>query len=590
VRAGVPAAEIAIMAEQLSTWLPTHGGGCHTRRPAQWTAKTCTRLAVRSRRRRCASAGSASVKPLVPRHLAVATRNDTNYPRTMFRRLPLSLLITLGALGACGDDPDDAGGDDGTRDASSGSSADAASGGPAADASASADAGGQADAAAGADGGDADGGTTAGCPPPAGGSDGLTLAWLKGVLSGGGAARLIAVDAAPDCSFVVGGLTFGTGPVVFGQGEPDETTLDSDGPTGFVARYRADGTFDWVVDVGPIQLGLQTLSLHVMDDGTTAVVGDTGISTRRLTRVSPDGEVVGEPATVDGNVVLPRPDGGLYVAHQQSGLERRSADGEVMWRRSIGSYPETIVELDDGRVLVGGGYETQGVTLSFGFPDQVVIDTANDGCYAALYGPDGSLEWVRHVDVDGNLVPNCGAAAADEWVAMWLQYPNPNDREDFIVYPGDGPPIVAAGLQAMVIRYELDGGLAWFRGITTATEDDTIVIQRPSFSVDPGAGGMVTLGGQLDGTVLFATEQFPSSYTLVTSEENQGFFARYAADGTLSGVREFSSAESGDSWLEASATRADGAVIAVGEFSGTLVIDPFELAPGSAYGFLFVAH
>ncbi|MFH1676303.1 MAG: hypothetical protein ABIC40_04685 [bacterium] len=75
-----------------------------------------------------------------------------------------------------------------------------------------------------------------------------TLAWVK--FGGGwGVETGCAVSALSDNSIVVGGYYFG--PAKFGEGEPNQTVLTSEGdPDIFAARYDPDGMLDWVKGAG----------------------------------------------------------------------------------------------------------------------------------------------------------------------------------------------------------------------------------------------------------------------------------------------------------------------------------------------------
>jgi len=481
----------------------------------------------------------------------------------------LRWLVVL-VMAACGGDPESSP-DDGGSTIPDAAPADASG----ADASGSADAA-VIDASTGADGGDA--GNPGACPALRG--DGLTPGWLEGIVSQDpalpGGTRVLAVAAAADCSFVAGGFTI-LGDVVFGQGEPGQASLAAD--TWFVARYRADGTFEWVVDIGDRDAGdFERMKLRVMPDDGVAAVRSAGSSDSILVRISADGVVLGEPVPLDRSVVLPLADGGAYTADDFV-LERRDARGAVLWSR-LGGYEGSIAGLADGRVVVAGGYDTQGITLSAGQPDQIVIDTADDGCYVALYEPDGSLLWARMIDVDGSVVPSCRAAAGDDWLAAFVRYGGPNDTVEFRIWPGSGPPIQAGFWQAMVLRLDQTGQLAWHRGIGGVSEDQTFDIQAEALSVSADSDGLVTVGGLMDGTIAFQQDDTGDAVQ-VTSEADQAWFARYDPGGLLLGPIQVSTDAPGTSRIVATATRSDGSAILAGNFTGTFVLGPLQLVSGS---------
>lgn len=431
---------------------------------------------------------------------------------------------------------------------------------------------------------DVDGGGDVECPRPGAPLDGLTPIWLEGVVPAEPTfSRLIAVDEGPGCSVVVGGYTGGG--VVLGQGQPGETQLDE--AVWFAARYEVDGALTWVAELSEqtVPFPLE-LSIVVMADGTTIAMRRVEPSTWQLFRIAPDGVVQGEPVSLEADLVRPW-SGGAYVARTSPDdrtLERLSLDGEVEWSRSIG-YPQSLVWLPDGRVLHAGTYEFDGIILNRDQPDAFVIDSGDPGCYLALYEPDGSLAWVRTIDNDDRAPGQCGVEAADDWLAVWVRLSSVFDLAAFFPSTGDGERIDAGTWLGMVIRYDLDGTLAWYRGIIPNLEGELIRIERGSLSVGRSADGLVTLGGQMSGIIAFERGGPMGGLTFVTSESNQGWFARYTADGELLGPRTFSSPEPGDSVVNASVTRSDGAAVLVGDFTGTLAFDPLVLTadPGGSF-------
>jgi hypothetical protein len=434
----------------------------------------------------------------------------------------------------------------------------------------------RADASGGADAG-ADSGIDAAnpgnCPSLVG--DGLTPGWLHGIVSqdpaAPGLSLVISADAAADCSFVIGGVVL-FGDVVFGPDEPGQTAVDGD--SWFIARYRADGTLDWVTDIADRSSSdEQDIRVHVMPDGSVAAVRAAGVNSSTLVRVSADGVVQGEPTLLDARIVLPLADGGVYLARNFA-FERRDAAGQVLWSRVVG-IPRSITPLADGRVIQAGNYDFVGITLNQGQPDELVIETNENGCYVAMYGADGSLEWARMIDLDGTLLPICRAEAGDDWLAMRLEYPSVDERADFLIWPGDGSTIEAGRWHAMVLRFEASGQLAWYRGIDAL---GLFGFGAQALSLAPGNGGMVTVGGVMSGSAFFQGIDAGNGVG-ISAGPLQAWFARYAADGQLVGaVGQASSDEPPPtSEITATATRIDGSAILAGHFTGPFALGPFEL-------------
>jgi hypothetical protein len=368
-------------------------------------------------------------------------------------------------------------------------------------------------------------------------------------------AVVLSVDDAPDCSFVTGGTS----------------------QAGwFVARHQESGALEWAVDLGPREPLDLLMSVRAMPGGEIAVVRQRGSSQRSLVRLSADGAVLGEPVIMNGVAVHALADGGALVA-RSGALERLAASGQRLWIRSIGDYPQTIAELPDGRVVHAGGFDFSGAVLNRGLPDEQIIETKRDGCYVALYGADGSLEWARTIDTDGQQVPTCGAAAADTWVAAWVLYQS-EDRVIFRIATGTAPPIETTLRSAVVVRYGDSGELDW-----AYTVDGRIALGPEALSVD-AASDTSTVGGVVDGGVAL-TQIFPApgGQAVIGFGLDQGWFARFAADGSILGAIGLWTEATPGSTIQATATRANGSALLAGDFSGTLVLGPFEIAPEAGF-------
>jgi len=429
------------------------------------------------------------------------------------------------------------------------------------------------------------------CPPLDGEGGGVTPGWVRTIASevpdpqSPASAILLSVDDAPDCSFVTGGYSR-AGSVVLGQGEPAETTIPAD--VWFVARYQASGALAWAVDLGAHDGTADLMTVRMLAGGDVAVIRELGSVQTTLQHLSADGVVLDEPRVLDGYVVHPLADGGAYVA-RPGAMERIGASGEVLWVRGISSSPQSIAELSDGRVVHAGAFEFGGTVLNGGQPDEQVIDTQRDGCYVALYGSDGSLEWVRTIDLAGIAVPACAAAGADSWVAAWVTYPI-DDWAIFRIATGSGPPIETSLRNSVVVRYQDTGELTWAYTTLEAAEESFLGFGRESLSVD-AERGTATVGGRVDGGSRFdRIFPAPSVSAELASEPDQGWFARFGADGSIVGPVGLSSEQPGESSVNATATRADGSAILAGHFSGTLVLGPFQVTPEGGFQKGFVAE
>jgi hypothetical protein len=429
------------------------------------------------------------------------------------------------------------------------------------------------------------------CPPLDGEGDGVTPAFIETIESSvpdpqsAASAILLTVDDADDCSFVVGGYSR-AGAVTLGRGEPNETAMPAD--VWFVARYEAAGQLAWAVDLGAHPPTDDRMRVRVMAGGGVAVVKQDGLFGNTLQHLSADGVVLDDPMPLPFGVARPLDDGGAYLG--SGGLQRITADGDVVWARSITTPPESIDELPDGRLVLAGGFNFGGVVLNAGEPDEQVIDTSRDGCYVALYGSDGSLQWVRAIELSGVERPLCAAAAGDGWVGAWIRY-YIDDWTTFRIATGTGPPIETDEVNAVVVRYEDTGELTWAHTLFESLEESSVGFEYQALSVDPQRGTL-TVGGLADIGGGF-TQIFPdtaSSGGGFGGEPNQGWFGRFGADGSIVGLVPLSSPQPGESSVNATATRIDGSAIVVGYFSGTLVLGPLEATPAGGWEAGFIAE
>ncbi len=421
-----------------------------------------------------------------------------------------------------------------------------------ADASAPADASDGADAFGGADA-SPDSAPGVECPPLDGEGDGVTPAFLETIASAvpdpqsPASAILLTVDDAADCSFVVGGYSR-AGAVTLGDGEPAETTMPAN--VWFVARYEATGQLAWAVDLGAHDGTADRMTVRAMAGGGVAVVLQQGFFDSTLQHLSADGVVLDDAMLLQATVVVPLDDGGAYIG--SGALQRITAEGEIVWSRGIGS-PQSIDVLPDGRVVHAGRFSFEGVVLSGGEPDEQVIDTGRDGCYVALYGSDGSLQWVRVIDVDGVDAPLCAAAGGDGWVGAWVRY-YIDDWTIFRIATGSGPPIETTEENSVMVRYEDTGELTWAYTVFESLEESQVAFARKALSVDPQRGTL-TVGGLADGGGGFSRIfPAPALFGGFGGEPDQGWFGRFGADGSIVGLVPLSSAQPGESSVNATAT------------------------------------
>ncbi len=181
-----------------------------------------------------------------------------------------------------------------------------------------------------------------------------TLSWARRVAHGMdeiSSGRLISL--ADNALVLLGGFA---GEAVFGEGQNEKTVTANEKTDGFIAKYNADASLDWIQTSSQIRaraaVGLSDSSIVVASSGETIVekidVEGTSLWNKRPLRVSPDG---------------------YYGA-------------------------TTISSLQDGSVIVAGDFSA---TLLFGEGDneEEVIPEESTDMFIAKYGPNGDFAWVE---------------------------------------------------------------------------------------------------------------------------------------------------------------------------------------------------
>jgi hypothetical protein len=116
-------------------------------------------------------------------------------------------------------------------------------------------------------------------------------------------------------------------------------------------------------------------------------------------------------------------------------MARFDVHGNLRWQQLVGDAAtdigEAVTELDDGTVVVVGGYERPPIHSGL-------------QPWLAAFGPDGALRWQRTVDGPG-LSKLTAVAAAD----------------DTIVVAGDVPAVEGEFCRPWLAGFDADGGLRW---------------------------------------------------------------------------------------------------------------------------------
>ena len=302
--------------------------------------------------------------------------------------------------------------------------------------------------------------------------------------------------------------------VTFGEGEPNEIVLESDGNHDiFVARYNPDGTLAWAKRSG----GTDSDAGH----GVTTLSDDSTVVTGRFESSATFGEgEVNETVLVSAGYL------DIFVA-------RYNPDSTLAWAKRAGGTASEgsngITTLSDDSIVVTGSF-TGSVTFGEGEANETVLESYEESdIFVARYNPDGTLAWAKRaggtnddygfgittLSDDSTVVTGVleGSATFGEGEA----------NETVLVSDGD--------YDIFVARYNPDGTLAWAKraggtdqydegiGITTLSDDSTVVTGRFMDSATFGEG--------------------EANETVLESDGGWGdiFVARYNPDGTLAWVK-----------------------------------------------------
>jgi len=196
-----------------------------------------------------------------------------------------------------------------------------------------------------------------------------TLAWAK--MAGGiGPVYSFGITSLSDNSTAVIGTFSGT--VEFGEGEPNETVLESDGIFNiFIAGYNPDGTLAWAKNVGGTGL--------YFDLGITSLSDDSLMITGHFRDIATFGE--GDPSET---VLVSVGEHDIFVA-------RYNPDGTLAWAKRAGGsgrdYGCGISALSDDSLVVTGRF-TYSSSFGLNEPNETILVSAGSfDIFIARFAP-----------------------------------------------------------------------------------------------------------------------------------------------------------------------------------------------------------
>jgi hypothetical protein len=382
----------------------------------------------------------------------------------------------------------------------------------------------------------------------------------------------ILIAAYPDHGVVATGSF--AGEAVFGEGEPNETVLVSEGSNDlFLARFEEDGHLIWARKENCGQSAFAH-SIGVASDGSIVTMGHFN-----------DDIVFGEGEV--NETELPAMGSTRYIARYQ-------ADGALAWARiEAGMEAGSKLATFSSDSFVATGLFVHNTTFGEGDPNATVLspdalgpDMLNaettSGMFITSYDMDGALRWARGAGLISSGVAADGSPVAlddDSFIVAGMfggvlafDYSGPN--ETLLVSPHfEGPegwPVFSPELFAA--RLDADGELVWAMASESGYGNDVVGVNASLLPTD-----RFLMSGKFTGAASFGLGE-PADTWLVSSGDLEPFAAVYDVDGNLEWV-----ARVGSSWefarAKATAGLEDGTFLLAGSFSGEAGFIPVEGQP-----------
>jgi len=355
---------------------------------------------------------------------------------------------------------------------------------------------------------------------------------------------------------------------IFGEGEPNETTLISEGDwDAFIARYKPDGKLAWAKCIE----GVGVTNAY----GVTALSDDSFLVTGYFTETVTFGE--GEPNETTFNA-------GSYG--WCCFIARYNPDGTLVWAKQTKAWPASggsLTTLSDDSVVLTGVFWGS-VIFGKGEPNETILtETAGGARFIARYNSDGSLVWAKHIaDTDTSQTSTSEDVAVttltDDSVVITGKF------EESITF-GQGEPnettlyvyneLITNDWDIFVARYMPDGTLAWVKQASGPARE-------AAYAIADLSDNSILVTGYSQSLTTFN----PGEIGETTLDSAGAFIARYNQDGSLVLVKSISSNDS--TYGFGITALSDDSYVAVGDFIGTTTFgegEPNETVLDSDGGF-----
>ena len=305
-----------------------------------------------------------------------------------------------------------------------------------------------------------------------------TLAWAKraGGLDGDGGHGITTLS---DNSLAVIGLFAGV--ATFGEGEPNETVLNSDGIADiFVAQYNPNGTLAWAKPAAGSNYDFEfDFGITVLSDNSTVIIGYFGDYIFGGTATFGEGEINETILTSDGK-------SDIFIA-------RYNPNGTLEWAKRAGGScwdeGSGIATLSDNSIVITGdfGYPDGGfATFGPGESNEKILwSDGRKDIFIAKYNTDGTLVWVKSAGGRGNGDEGRGITTlSDDSIVVTGNF---DGSATFCRGETNETVLNSAGsIDIFTAKYNTNGTLEWAkragglsgdggRAITSLSDDSTVV-------------------------------------------------------------------------------------------------------------------
>lgn len=377
------------------------------------------------------------------------------------------------------------------------------------------------------------------------------------------------LSAFDDFTSVMGG-TF-RGSAIFGQGEPNETSLVSGGEDDvYIAKYDPAGLLLWAkraggpgFDKGTCSSGLvvagffqDTATFGVGEPGLTDLVSAGG-SDVFVACYNDDGTLrwarrAGGTGFEQALGVVTRADGSLFVTGEfedvaifgqgepnettltSAGaldifLAHYDANGQLIWAKSVSGLGDQsgrdVSVRDDGSFLLACAYVGD-ATFGPGEPNETVLSSSGDGEIGfAHYNADGTLDWAKTAGGPGADIGLGIAAFADDSFVLTGTF---SATAVFGAGEANETSLTAAGSTAADLfygRFNADGTVIWVSSVGDVLGDvarDVAAFADNSFALTGTFRGTITFGAGTPNEIMFTADG-----------ANDSFVARITGDNAL---------------------------------------------------------